>query len=382
MKKILYIGEDQELHLRLNDEPDLKVDRVSNVVGFSNALETLKDLDFVLSDYKLRGLNGTGIFEKFREHFNKHQIPFGLVVNQPEKKFRVSLLQSGISEVYPSDVNAKTVVSRINFLKEMLEARLNTAKKVEYQEYHIPLSKRIFDLIVAGFALVVFSPIIILTAIAIKIESPGSIWYVSKRVGTGYRVFDFYKLRSMYMDADKRVSDMKHLNQYAIDADEAGANEFVSKNKQTEEPPTLLYKDGQPMSEEEYLVYKKKQQAGTFVKFKDDPRVTRVGKFIRNTSIDELPQLINVVKGDMSIVGNRPLPLYEAEQLTSDDWGERFLAPAGITGLWQVMKRGKGEMSDEERKALDNQYARKVSLWNDIRLILRTVPALFQKENV
>lgn len=84
----------------------------------------------------------------------------------------------------------------------------------------------------------------------------------------------------------------------------------------------------------------------------------------------------------MSIVGNRPLPLYEAEQLTSDDWGERFLAPAGITGLWQVMKRGKKNMSEEERKALDNQYARKVSLWNDIRLILKTIPALFQKENV
>ncbi len=382
MKKILYIGEDQELHRRLDEEPNLTVNRVSNVVGFSNALESLADIDFVLSDFRLKGLNGTGIFEKFREHFNKHQIPFGLVVNHPEKKLRISLLKSGISEVYSSDVKAKTVVYRINFLKEMLEARLNTAKKVEYQEYHIPWTKRIFDLVVAGCALVVFSPVIILAAIAIKIESPGSIWYVSKRVGTGYRVFDFYKLRSMYMDADKRVAGMKHLNQYAIDAEEPDPNELVSQNKKTEEPPTLLYKDGQPMSEEEYLVYKKKQQAGTFVKFKNDPRVTRVGKFIRNTSIDELPQLINVVKGDMSIVGNRPLPLYEAEQLTSDDWGERFLAPAGITGLWQVMKRGKGEMSDEERKALDNQYARKVSLWNDIRLILRTVPALFQKENV
>lgn len=84
----------------------------------------------------------------------------------------------------------------------------------------------------------------------------------------------------------------------------------------------------------------------------------------------------------MSIVGNRPLPLYEAEQLTSDDWGERFLAPAGITGLWQVMKRGKSDMSDDERKALDNQYARNNSFWNDLKIMLKTVPALFQKENV
>lgn len=382
MKKILYIGENQELHSRLSGEPNLEVNRVSNVVGFSNSVDSLKDVDLVLSDFRLKGLNGTGIFERFRDHFNKYQIPFGLVVDHPEKSFRLSLLNAGISEVYATDVEARTVASRVDFLKEMLAAKLNKADKIVIKEYHIPWSKRIFDLLVAGCALIVFSPVIILAAIAIKIESPGPIWYVSKRVGTGYRVFDFYKLRSMYMDADKRVADMKHLNQYALDAVEENVTGTVAQNKKNDASPTLIYKDGQPMSEEEYLIYKRKQQAGTFVKFKDDPRITKVGKFIRNTSIDELPQLINVVKGDMSIVGNRPLPLYEAEQLTSDDWGERFLAPAGITGLWQVMKRGKGEMSEEERKALDNQYARKVSLWNDIRLILRTVPALFQKENV
>ncbi len=84
----------------------------------------------------------------------------------------------------------------------------------------------------------------------------------------------------------------------------------------------------------------------------------------------------------MSIVGNRPLPLYEAEMLTSDEWGERFLGPTGITGLWQVNKRGKGSMSEEERKKMDNQYARNNSFWGDIIIIFRTVPALFQKENV
>jgi lipopolysaccharide/colanic/teichoic acid biosynthesis glycosyltransferase len=114
----------------------------------------------------------------------------------------------------------------------------------------------------------------------------------------------------------------------------------------------------------------------------DNDRLTLVGSFVRKTSLDELPQLINVLKGDMSIVGNRPLPLYEAEQLTSDDWGERFLAPAGITGLWQVEKRGGGSMSEDERKGLDNKYAQNFSFRNDIKLILRTIPALFQKENV
>lgn len=385
MKKVLYIGEDQELHDRLTQNAQLEVKRVSNVVGFYNSIEELQQIDFVLSDFRLKGLNGTGIFNRFKDHLNEHKIPFGLVVNHPEKSLRLSLLNEGILEVYPSDVESATVAARITFLKEMLAARLNTVDKVVHKEYHIPFSKRIFDLTVAGLALILASPIILLTALAIKIESKGPIWYVSKRVGTGYKVFDFYKLRSMYMDADKRVADMKHLNQYAIEAEEnqeTGKAVETKKAKDLNGSPTLIYKDGEPMSEEEYLEYKRKQQAGTFVKFKDDPRITKVGKFIRNTSIDELPQLINVIKGDMSIVGNRPLPLYEAEQLTSDDWGERFLAPAGITGLWQVMKRGKGSMSEEERKALDNQYARNVSLWNDIRLILRTIPALFQKENV
>ena len=85
----------------------------------------------------------------------------------------------------------------------------------------------------------------------------------------------------------------------------------------------------------------------------------------------------------MSIVGNRPLPMYEAELLTSDDWSLRFMGPAGITGLWQVELRGKkGVMSEEERKMLDNQYAKDYSFWGDIKLILRTIPALLQKDNV
>jgi lipopolysaccharide/colanic/teichoic acid biosynthesis glycosyltransferase len=125
-----------------------------------------------------------------------------------------------------------------------------------------------------------------------------------------------------------------------------------------------------------------------FIKITDDPRITKVGKFIRNTSIDELPQLINVIKGDMSIVGNRPLPVYEAELLTRGFASKRFLAPAGITGLWQVELRGKGGvMSEEERMRLDNEYAdhfigNSYSFWYDLKLILRTVPALFQKDTV
>ena len=119
------------------------------------------------------------------------------------------------------------------------------------------------------------------------------------------------------------------------------------------------------------------------MKLENDPRITRVGRFIRKYSIDELPQLINILKGDMSVVGNRPLPLYEAERLTSDEYIDRFMAPAGLTGLWQVEKRGdSGSMSAEERKKLDIEYARDFSFGMDFRIILKTISAFVQKENV
>lgn len=145
----------------------------------------------------------------------------------------------------------------------------------------------------------------------------------------------------------------------------------------------------QPIYDDKNLYCEKLFKAGggsgkesAFIKILDDPRVTKVGKFIRNTSIDELPQLWNVLIGDMSLVGNRPLPLYEAEKITTDKYALRFLGPAGITGLWQVEKRGRGSMSEEERLSLDNDYVKNFNLWFDIKIILRTIPALFQSENV
>ncbi len=383
MRRILYIGNDEVVQQSLDAAPGVELIQVQNVVGLHNYLPNLEQVHLIISDWRLKGLDGLGIYHRFKNNFNDLGIPFCLCMEHTERSLKRSLLKEGISEIFTYNIDAGELASTVDFHRDMLAARLRTDVIKPSREYKIPLSKRIFDIVVAGLALIILSPIILLAALAIRIESKGPILYVSKRVGTGYKVFDFYKLRSMYIDADKRMAEMKHLNQYAAESQESTDNPVRRLNgSRRKHSPTLIYKDGRPMSETEYLELKRKQQSGTFVKFKEDPRITKVGKFIRNTSIDELPQLINVLKGDMSIVGNRPLPLYEAEQLTSDDWGERFLAPAGITGLWQVMKRGKGEMSEEERKALDNQYARKVSLFNDIKLIVRTVPALFQKENV
>ncbi|MNQ84185.1 putative undecaprenyl-phosphate N-acetylgalactosaminyl 1-phosphate transferase [compost metagenome] len=252
--------------------------------------------------------------------------------------------------------------------------------------YHIGFAKRLFDVFFAGLALVLLFPLFLLVAISIWVESKGPVFYYSLRSGTGFKVFRFYKFRSMYVNADQKIKDLKHLNQYDVDQEkkETRKTEFAlcSSCMSQGKCQYPVYADGAQWCEKDDVYLSSQKSGSAFFKIANDPRVTRVGNFIRNTSIDELPQLWNVIKGDMSIVGNRPLPIYEAEKLTTDKYVLRFAAPAGITGLWQVEKRGRGEMSEEERLILDNTYALKQSFWNDIRLILKTIPALFQKENV
>lgn len=255
----------------------------------------------------------------------------------------------------------------------------STDEQEDVQPFKLPLWKRTFDILFAGLALLCLSPLFLLIAALIRLESKGPIFYAAKRVGMNYQVFDFYKFRSMYVGADKMVDKLQKDNQYIKDADGQMHQEDLPMD---DEEPFLIGEEG-PITESTYLQEKRKKQEASFFKMSNDPRITKVGHFIRNTSIDELPQLFNILKGDMSIVGNRPLPMYEAEALTTDQWAERFMAPAGLTGLWQVEKRAQAtEMSPEERKQLDVEYARNFSLWMDIKIILRTVPALLQKENV
>jgi lipopolysaccharide/colanic/teichoic acid biosynthesis glycosyltransferase len=198
----------------------------------------------------------------------------------------------------------------------------------------------LIDIILSALLILLLLPVFIIIAIAIKLESKGPIFYNANRAGRGFKIFKFYKFRTMEANADKKIEALAHLNQY------------------------------------------KNAEKARFFKISNDPRITKVGKFLRNTSLDELPQLINVLKGDMSLVGNRPLPLYEAATLTTNEFVERFMAPAGITGLWQIKKRGKAEMSVEERIELDVSYARKGNLMYDFWIMAKTPRALFQKSNV
>lgn len=249
----------------------------------------------------------------------------------------------------------------------------------------VPFSKRIFDILVSLTLIICLSPIFLLIYLFIKFESKGDAVYKSKRIGAGYKMFDFYKFRSMYSDADKRLKDYMALNQYAKQnvrkdpIEEVSVDNINFQGLAEEDLRDILIDDDHILKESKF----EKESKATFFKLEKDPRVTKVGRIIRKYSLDELPQLFNVLKGDMSIVGNRPLPLYEAEVLTTDEGIERFMAPAGITGLWQVEKRGdNGSMSDAERIKLDVTYAKNYDLKMDIKIMFKTLTAFIQKADV
>jgi lipopolysaccharide/colanic/teichoic acid biosynthesis glycosyltransferase len=294
----------------------------------------------IIADYKLLAFNDFAFVRTLRRQAITAHLPIIAIGRDKEKMDIRAALQAGVDDCYKAQFNSNDVRDRLEFLHNHKAEMLAANAPVE-PEFKIKISpfKRVVDIMGATSVLIAASPFLLLTAALIRLESKGPVIYRSKRSGTGYQVFDFLKFRSMYADADQRLKDIQHLNQYA-------------------------------------------ENNSAFVKVKNDPRITRIGRIIRKTSIDELPQLINVLRGDMSLVGNRPLPLYEAEQLTKEDLAYRFLAPAGMTGLWQVSKRGGNDMSAEERMNLDITYAKKNSFWFDLKLLLKTPFAMIQKENV
>lgn len=314
-------------------------------------------------------------------------VPFFLISDDADSMLMQLALDAGVTDVFTSRFDKQSMYTRIGFVLDNWAALSKRAVTRSQELYKTPVSKRIFNIFFSAIGLLMLSPFLLLIIISLKLESKGPIFYYSLRVGSGYRIFKFFKFRSMYVNADKKLKDLQHLNQYNIDNGAATEKQVTTslcdecKSKGTK-CMMSLFADKHSWCEKQYTQYKNATAGSAFFKIKDDPRISKVGKFLRNTSMDELPQLINVLIGDMSIVGNRPLPLYEAERLTTDKYAQRFSAPAGITGLWQVEKRGKGEMSEEQRLMLDNKYARDHSLMNDVRLLCKTIPALFQKENV
>lgn len=399
---VIYIGRNKELIARFSAILDKTVAGMRAV--FYTHVEALNWLSIhpearnaiILYESQQTGVNVVEI-RTLRHHFPYLYIL--LITPDLTPQERIKYIRCGVNDTFPTDIEEAAVREFFDFIvKYQPQLEKNSKlKKTTVVLYKIPLTKRLFDITTSLLAMIVLSPLFLLVALAIRVESKGPIIYKSKRVGSNYLIFEFLKFRSMYVDADKHLKEMKAHNQYQADSVE---NEAVSQSMANIDNTLLVSddsigglteKDGQVLlvdddsivPENEYISKSKDVKENAFVKIEKDPRITKVGHFIRKYSLDELPQLINILKGDMSVVGNRPLPLYEAELLTQDQSVERFTAPAGLTGLWQVEKRGdSGKMSSEERKQLDIYYARHYSVWLDLKIIFRTFTAFIQKEDV
>jgi len=394
--KILYIGNELETITALERNDYFSVHNEANgLKAFEwmtnyefhafdppRELKRHQDIEAIVCETNLPGLNGLALFQEMQKKGLSKGLFFILIANQPNDQFKKKALALGIHGYLSKPVNDKLIYDRIQYLKTHVPI-VPVQKKSEInliQIYRTPLLKRTFDILVASISLLLLWPILILTIIAIRLESKGKAIYQSTRVGCNYNTFNFYKFRSMYIDAEARLKEMTKLNQYASEVDESEllTCSICAKLPEGELCTPAFYYDGERICEN--LAIKRQNAKKAFWKIKDDPRVTKVGKFIRNTSIDELPQLFNVLKGDMSIVGNRPLPIYEAHAVTKSRWSRRFLAAAGLTGLWQVEFRGRGGyMSEEERFILDNIYAQENTFLGDLWILVRTLPVLFQK---
>ena len=190
--------------------------------------------------------------------------------------------------------------------------------------------KRLIDVVGSAVLLILLAPVLLLAALLIKLTSPGPVMFIQNRLGLNKRHFGIYKFRTMVVDAEKKMKDIEHLNEVS----------------------------------------------GPVFKIKNDPRITPMGKFLRKTSIDELPQLLNVFKGDMSLVGPRPLPIRDYEGFSEDWQRRRFSIRPGITCLWQI--GGRSSISFERWMELDLQYIDKWSLWLDLEILVKTIPAVLR----
>lgn len=191
--------------------------------------------------------------------------------------------------------------------------------------------KRGMDILLSAAALVFLAPVFLFTALAIKLEDGGPVLFCQYRAGKDMKPFKIYKFRSMLVNADAKMPEMMKDN----------------------------------------------EQTGHAFKIKNDPRITRVGKFIRKFSIDELPQLINIIKGDMSIVGPRPILTFQMEECSGYE-RQRLVVQPGLTCYWQI--GGRANIGWKEWIEMDLDYIENMSLWTDIKIIARTVPAVFDRE--
>ena len=282
----------------------------------------------------IKGVNVIGALDNIDECLKRHVIDEVIIaiprsMLEDAEPIVLACEEEGLKLRFMADVfNVR--VAKIS-LTVMGQIPLLTLEPVAQDSTQL-LLKRIFDFTVTSFAMPIVLPILFIAAVAIKLDSPGSVFFIQQRVGLKKRLFPMFKLRSMYTDAEEKLKEIEHLNE----AD------------------------------------------GPIFKMKNDPRITRVGRFIRKTSIDELPQLFNVLRGEMSLVGPRPMSIRDVDLFDKGVQRRRFSVKPGLTCIWQIS--GRSDLPFHKWLELDLEYIDNWSLWLDLKILLKTPVAVLKSK--
>ena len=408
--QILYIGKSKSVLFQQLKGQTEWCNIVQSDHGF-NASQTLRSntaFDIILCEYRIPGIDGIKFFDYLQKHKILKRTPFIIVDKMVDNNLRNKVNARTIEDYFLLEIPLDILKKRIDYL---VDFRLRNPMRYSSVAFSIQESeksikragngivdidllrrisilqlflKRTFDVVSSSIALLLLSPFFLAVAIILKLESRGPVFYTSKRVGQ--RTFDFYKFRSMYVGSDARLKELEHLNQYAREQGKKEIDfdllcECQQENRKIEEycSELLMFSNGKSMCEKNFLNQKKAIAAPAFLKIKDDPRITKFGKFIRNTSIDELPQLYNVLKGDMSLIGPRPL-LIQYLPLYNETQKRRHEVRPGITGWAQV--NGRNAISWKQKFEYDIWYVDNLNWWLDVKILFLTIKKVFVREGI
>ena len=347
---VVYLGSNPKTEERLRYIPGRLVQYTRNYKDAASACSThVRNEHFIVfyeqgeQDADINAIN-------YLKKKNKH-IYIILLTKELTAENRSVYQKSGINDTLDCNASITELNKKIQFISDR-ENMLFDDQQPKYRmlRFKIPLWKRVFDVLFAIIVLILTSPIFILTAIAIRLESKGPVIFKSKRVGANYTIFNFLKFRSMYQDAEERLKEV---------AKEAG-NQYAEMSKKAEKTPMSMPDFGM----------------GGNMMISDDTDMM--------IADDEV-----MLVGDDFVISETDYSKEKKEEINNafvkieNDPIDRFMAPAGLTGLWQVEERGKGGMmSAEERKQLDIKYGQTYNFWLDMKILFRTFFAFVQKENV
>ncbi|MEO8794389.1 MAG: sugar transferase [Daejeonella sp.] len=354
------------------------------LINFKNAAELVAayeeqnlNIVAVISQSEVSGPFGNELLENLSK-MGFPKLPFILICKELDPNVKKLALRAGVAEAFTLPLKVEKIEKRVNFLINYWEGLTKFRKNLTQNPYRVPNETRAFDIIFSGFCLILFSPLFLLFAILIKLESKGPVFSHSFRVGSNYRIFKMLSFRTMKLSGEhvNGNSHSSNITHAANSTQEIGNCDDCRANSVVCQFPVFA---GKVTCCEKKFMYKEKLIEGTSKSgYVPEIRLTMVGRFLRLTRLSHLPQLVNVFRGEMSVVGNMPLPLSEAEKLTTDRYVLRFMAPAGMTGLWQIERRKKKYGEQPGRLVLDNRYARNQNFHSDIILLFKTFPALFR----